>query len=123
MSGALATLPVTPDAPALVPDLVHGPDRPPASVVIIRHAPREMGVILVSLGTAGILIPGPFPPGTLFILAGVVFLYPQCLGKPGSWFRRRFPAVYDGLTGSIERFRNDLEFRYPGSLVEKPAPR
>ncbi len=92
-----------------------GPDRGRRLERTLEHLPRDVGVILVTLGTVGLVIPGPVPPGTPFILFGAVFLCPKLVRPLNGRFRRRFPAIYDTFDGQVTRFRADLEQRYPGS--------
>ena len=81
----------------------------------LEHLPRDVGVVLVTLGTVGLVIPGPVPPGTPFIVFGAVFLCPKLVRPLNGRFRKRFPAIFDTFDGQVTRFRGDLERRYPGS--------
>lgn len=81
----------------------------------LRNLPPEVGTLLIIVGIAGILLPGPV--GTPFLIAGGIGLWPDALGRVDDWFRRRFPAMHrEGMT-QVDRFLSDLEQRYPGSLA------
>ena len=77
-----------------------------------RKPPKELGVMLVSAGVIGFVLPGPGVPA---LVAGGLILWPEGFGKVEGWLRRRFPAVHRQGMGQIERFLTDLERRYPGS--------
>jgi hypothetical protein len=81
----------------------------------LRRLPRDVGLVLLSLGVAGLVIPGPVPPGVPFVVAGVVFAYPGVARRFGGSFSRRFPRLYCGFHDQVKRFQSDLEARYPGS--------
>jgi hypothetical protein len=83
----------------------------------LRKLPPEIGTLLMIVGIAGLLLPGPV--GSPFVIAGGITLWPSALGRVDGWFRRRFPKAHrDGMT-QIARFLDDLEHRYPGSLDER----
>jgi hypothetical protein len=79
--------------------------------------PRELGVMLVSAGLIGVVLPGP---GTPALLAGGLILWPQAFNRAERWFQRRFPGAHRQGMGHINRFLNDLERRYPGSTGSDP---
>jgi hypothetical protein len=83
--------------------------------VRLRRLPRDVGVVLLTVGAAGLLIPGPLPPGTPFVLAGAIFLCPRLLRPVGGCLLRRIPVVFKVFEGQVWRFQSDLERRYPGS--------
>ena len=78
--------------------------------------PRELGVMLVSAGVIGVVLPGPGAPA---LVAGGLILWPRAFGKAEKWFRRRFPDAHRQGMGHIHRFLTDLERRYPGSTRSK----
>lgn len=100
-----------------------GPDQPtPASAaedppVDIKNLPREVGVMLLTAGIVGFILPGP---GTPAIIAGGIALWPNAFGKVETWFSRRYPLTHKKGMQQIGRFLNDLEKRYPNST--KPQP-
>lgn len=76
--------------------------------------PPEIGTLLIVVGIAGLMLPGPV--GSPFVLAGGLVLWPKGFGRVEGWFERRFPAMHrEGVT-QIERYLTDLERRYPGSV-------
>jgi len=101
----------------LVETLVAGPPGFEASRLerTLERLPRDVGVVLITLGAAGLVIPGPIPPGTPFLVVGAVFLCPKLARPLGGRLRRRFPTFYNALDDQVTRFRSDLERRYPGS--------
>ena len=85
------------------------PERGPGLAVT---PPRELGVMLVSAGLIGAVLPGPGVPA---LVVGGLILWPKGFGKAEQWLRRRFPEAHRKGIGHINRFLTDLERRYPGS--------
>ncbi len=86
---------------------------PDAEVLIeIQNLPREVGVMLLTAGIIGFILPGP---GTPAIIAGGIALWPDAFGKVESWFARRYPFAHQKSMQQIGRYLNDLEKRYPNS--------
>ncbi len=73
---------------------------------------RDLGLMLVSAGIIGVVLPGPGAPA---LVAGGLMLWPKAFGKAEKWMRRRFPEAHRQSVGYINRFVSDLERRYPGS--------
>jgi hypothetical protein len=78
----------------------------------IKELPKEVGVMLITAGIVGFILPGP---GTPAIIAGGLALWPKAFGKLESWLERRHPGVHRQSMHQISRFLNDLEKRYPYS--------
>jgi hypothetical protein len=78
----------------------------------IKDLPKEIGVMLITAGILGIILPGP---GTPAVIAGGLALWPSAFGKLESWLERRYPRVHRESMKQINRFLNDLEKRYPYS--------
>jgi hypothetical protein len=76
-----------------------------------RDLPPEVGVLLLTVGVLGLLLPGPI--GTPALLAGGVVLWPGAFGKLADGFERRWPRVHHAGMRQISRFLRDLERRYP----------
>ena len=74
--------------------------------------PKELGLMLVSAGLIGVVLPGPGAPA---LVAGGLILWPDAFSKVERWARRRFPQAHRKGIGHINRFLSDLERRYPGS--------
>ncbi len=87
-----------------------GPE--PVPGVAVTPPPRELGVMLVSAGLIGVVLPGPGVPA---LVAGGLILWPKGFGKAERWLRSRFPEAHRKGIGHINRFLTDLERRYPGS--------
>ena len=83
-----------------------------AEVNKIKELPKEVGVMLITAGIVGFILPGP---GTPAIIAGGLVLWPKAFGKLESWLERRYPGVHRQSMKQIGRFLNDLENRYPYS--------
>jgi hypothetical protein len=94
-------------------------DRPAAREVApglaheISKLPPEIGVLLIVMGVAGLLLPGPV--GSPFLVAGGIALWPSAFRKAEHWLQRAAPGLYDNGIRQMERFLADLERRYPGS--------
>jgi hypothetical protein len=80
----------------------------------LHKLPPEIGVLLIVIGAAGIMLPGPV--GSPFLLAGGIALWPAGFRKVEHWFMRTAPGMYDKGIRQIEQFLADLERRYPGSV-------
>jgi hypothetical protein len=83
-----------------------------AEVNKIKELPKELGVMLLTAGIVGFILPGP---GTPAIIAGGLALWPEAFGKLESWLERSHPKVHRQGMRQINRFLNDLEKRYPYS--------
>ena len=79
----------------------------------VSKLPAEIGALLVVIGVAGLLLPGPV--GSPFVLAGGLVLWPKGFGRVEDWFAARFPGLHREGEAQINRFLLDLERRYPGS--------
>jgi hypothetical protein len=79
----------------------------------LEKLPPEIGVLLIVVGTAGVLLPGPV--GSPFLVAGGVALWPSAFQKTEDWLQRVAPGLYEEGLRQMERFLADLERRYPGS--------
>jgi hypothetical protein len=77
-----------------------------------KELPKEVGVMLITAGIVGLILPGP---GTPALIAGGLALWPKAFGKLESWLERHHPALHRQSMRQIDRFLNDLEKRYPYS--------
>jgi hypothetical protein len=77
----------------------------------IRDLPREFGVMLVSVGVLGVVLPGVM--GAPALVAGGLVLWPSAFGGLDKWLRRRNPGLYHQGMKQLDRFLDDLERRYP----------
>jgi len=80
--------------------------------------PKELGVMLVSAGVIGFVLPGP---GTPALVAGGLILWPKGFGKVERWLQKRFPEAHRKGISHINRFLADLERRYPGATQGAPT--
>jgi hypothetical protein len=90
-------------------DVAAGADE--STVRTIKDLPREFGVMLVSVGALGILLPGLM--GAPVLVAGGLVLWPRTFGGLEEWLRRRNPGLYHRGMQQVGRFLDDLERRYP----------
>ena len=77
----------------------------------IKDLPREVGVMLVTVGVLGFVLPGVI--GTPAIIAGGLVLWPKAFNKVENWFERKFPKIHKQSLSQMNRYLNDLEMRYP----------
>jgi hypothetical protein len=77
----------------------------------IKGLPKEIGVMLVSVGVFGFVMPGV--AGAPAIIAGGLVLWPNTFGGIESWFRRRYPGLHHRSMQQIGRYLDDLQRRYP----------
>ena len=77
----------------------------------LKSLPPETGVLLMIVGIARLLLPGPV--GSPFLVAGGLVLWPARFGRVEGWFRRSFPDTYRSGMQQIKHYLDDLERRYP----------
>jgi hypothetical protein len=80
----------------------------------IKDLPRELGVMLMTVGVIGFVLPGVV--GTPAMIAGGLVLWPKAFDKVENWFERRFPKIHKQSLYQINRYLNDLEARYPDAI-------
>lgn len=80
---------------------------------VLQDLPKEIGVLLLTLGLFGLLLPGPF--GTPAIVAGGVVLWPGTFGRVSRWLEKHYPNAHRVGNRQIGRYLTDLERRFPGS--------
>lgn len=88
----------------------------------LAELPREIGVLLVTIGVVGIVLPGL--AGTPALLAGGLMLWPRGFRKVDHWLAQRWPGVHRHGSEQLIRYLDDMERRYPtqqrGCGGEKP---
>lgn len=80
----------------------------------LEKLPPEIGVLLIVVGVAGVLLPGPV--GSPFLVAGGLALWPSGFQKVEGWMQKVSPRLYREGMRQLERYLSDLEHRYPGSM-------
>jgi hypothetical protein len=79
----------------------------------IEDLPKEVGVMLVSVGALGVILPAM--AGAPALLAGGLVLWPRTFGRFERWFEHRYPETYQQGMRQIGRYLDDFERRYPDS--------
>jgi hypothetical protein len=77
----------------------------------LEDLPKELGVLLASVGVLGIILPGI--AGTPALIAGGLVLWPKTFSKVEDWFENRFPLAHRKSMQQVGRFLDDLDRRYP----------
>jgi hypothetical protein len=77
----------------------------------LEELPKELGVLLASVGVLGLVLPGI--AGAPALIAGGLVLWPRTFGKVERWFSDRFPSTHRVSMRQVGRFLDDLEYRYP----------
>jgi hypothetical protein len=86
-------------------------DDPEADPLRMEDLPKEVGVLLASVGVLGFVLPGV--AGAPALIAGGLVLWPRTFGKVEGWLQGRFPAAHRKSMRQVGRFLDDLERRYP----------
>lgn len=86
-------------------------DADAALVRKLKEMPREVGVMLMTVGVLGWVLPGMV--GVPALMAGGLVLWPRKFSRLESWFEGRFPTVHHQSLQQIGRYLDDLERRYP----------
>jgi hypothetical protein len=89
------------------------PDETEVATRRLEELPRELGVLLASVGVLGFVLPGI--AGTPALIAGGLVLWPKTFGKVEGWFSHRFPVAHRKSMQQVGRFLDDLDKRYPQS--------
>jgi hypothetical protein len=77
----------------------------------IDEMPREIGVLLVTIGVMGVVLPGLV--GTPALLAGGLMLWPRGFRSVDRWVAKRCPGVRRHGIEQLLRYLDDMERRYP----------
>jgi hypothetical protein len=83
----------------------------------IRRLPPEVGAVLITVGVAGVVLPGPV--GMPLLLAGGLALAPSVFGRFERWVEKRFPTLHWHGMKNVNRFIDDFERRYPPPASEE----
>lgn len=77
----------------------------------LAELPREIGVLLVTIGVVGVVLPGL--AGTPALLAGGLMLWPRGFRKVDRWLAKRWPGMHRHGSEQLLRYLDDMERRYP----------
>ena len=111
-----ATAPQVPDRPATPGAGVNRLSGRPVRGEIrrIEDLPKEVGVMLLSVGALGFVLPAV--AGTPAIIVGGLVLWPRTFGKLERWLRHRYPVMHREGMRQLIRYLVDLERRFPDSI-------
>lgn len=92
---------------------VTDPDGPDSETLVrmMEKMPKEVGVLLLSVGAMGMVLPGMV--GIPAVIAGGIVCWPKAFKPLDRWIGRKFPAVHGKSLDQISRYLGDLERRYP----------
>ena len=90
---------------------------PPPIALRLEDMPKELGVLLTSVGVLGMVLPGL--AGAPALLAGGMVLWPKTFGRVEGWFEGRFPETHRKSMRQVGRFLDDLERRYSSTRTPK----
>ena len=80
-------------------------------VETLKQLPKEVGVMLMTVGVMGLVLPGVV--GTPAVIVGGLVLWPKTFSKMEQWFRGRCPEFHQKGLVQMRRYIADLEKRYP----------
>ncbi len=80
-------------------------------IEMLGKLPTEIGTMLMALGIAGILLPGPVDAPML--IAGALVIWPKTFSPLERSFAKWFPGIHREGVGQIKRFISDLNRRFP----------
>ncbi len=81
----------------------------------LETMPQEVGVLLVTIGVMGLILPGLV--GTPALLAGWLMLWPRGFRAVNARLHRACPRVHREGMRQLCRYLDALERRYPGYRV------
>jgi hypothetical protein len=100
----------------IINDAAVAPEAEAAYTQRIEDLPKEVGVMLMTVGVLGLALPGVV--GGPALLAGGLVLWPKAFGRVETWFEKRFPTAHRKSMQQINRYLDDLEKRFPDSAQE-----
>lgn len=77
----------------------------------LHRLPVEVSLTIVGAGFVGLILPGPF--GAPLIVGGGLSLWPKAFRPVDRWVCKRMPKAHASGMIWLDRFRIDLERRYP----------
>jgi hypothetical protein len=84
---------------------------PASDLPLLQDLPKEVGVLLASVGVLGVVLPGI--AGAPALIAGGLVLWPKTFSKVENWFQGRFPETHRASMRQVGRFLDDLGQRFP----------
>jgi hypothetical protein len=103
--------PITVTTPAPEPATSAATSPTDDDVETLKKLPKEVGVMLMTVGVMGLVLPGVV--GTPAVLVGGLVLWPKTFSKMETWFRGRCPEFHQKGVTQMKRYIADLEKRYP----------
>ena len=85
----------------------------------LKELPKEVGVMLISVGVLGFVLPGVM--GTPAIVAGGLVLWPKAFDRVENWLRSRYPVMHQASMRQIGRYLTDMERRFPDLRKTSPS--
>jgi hypothetical protein len=82
----------------------------------IKQLPKAAGVVLVTAGVSGLIIPGLI--GWPLLFAGGIVLAPKTFGKLDESLKEHLPQFRRGSARTLGRFFSDMEKRYPPTTTD-----
>lgn len=86
----------------------------------LARLPREVGVLLMTIGVLGMVLPGLV--GTPALLAGGLMVWPRGFRSLNGWLGRRCPGLHQKSLEQLIRYLDDMERRYPSVIPNRPPP-
>lgn len=86
----------------------------------LARLPREVGVLLLTIGVLGVALPGL--AGTPALLAGGLMLWPRGFRAANAWLSRRCPRIHGKSLEQLMRYLDDMERRYPTAIAPRRTP-
>ncbi len=101
-----------------MPEIIQHPDAEERLEARVEKMPRDVGVMLLTVGLAGVILPGII--GLPFMLAGGIILMPKTTQKLKKKLGVDNTPHGEFADRQINRFLDDLDRRYPGIVNHKP---
>lgn len=80
-------------------------------IEMLGKLPPEIGTMLMVVGIAGILLPGPI--GTPMLIAGALVIWPKTFSPLERTFAKWLPGIHREGVSQLKRFISDLNRRFP----------
>ncbi len=80
-------------------------------IEMLGKLPPEIGTMLMAVGIAGVLLPGPV--GTPMLIAGALVIWPKTFSPLERSFAKWCPGIHHEGVTQVKRFVSDLNRRFP----------